>query len=352
MRTFVQEPKPEKEPYSGELTKPGRPRSTQDREVDSILHLQQTIGNQAVQRLLQSQGKDHEADADRNTSTSFAHDSRQVPADDKVRGNVQPKLEPNATGDAMNNALDIHEAALSGLSGKADPLPYLATIQQSFGRHDVTAVEAHVGGAAREANERMGASAYTTGKSVAFRQAPDMRTAAHEAAHIIQQRAGVQLTGGVGQSDDHYEQEADAVADTVVQGRSAESLLDRHPGSDAVPSRQVQLLPGGPYVTGPPAVGSCTLRSGTMQWSLVPMPGTGGGSVNVRIEFTPNPAVAGASKTISFIQTVSETSTSREGVSGFFGFGTTTRSQTQVDAGSYSTGLPPGAPNCLPHTLN
>jgi outer membrane protein OmpA-like peptidoglycan-associated protein len=262
--------------------------------VHPILRLQQTVGNQAVQRLLRS------------------------------GGNVQPKLKPNAMHDTINNALDIHEAARSGLNGDAQPLPYLNTIQQSFGRHDVTGVKAHVSGAAREANERMGAWAYTTGKSVVFRQTPDLHTAAHEAAHVVQQRAGVQLAGGVGQADDRYEQQADAVAETVVQGRSAKSLLDGYPETDVAPSRHVQFLADGPHVTGPPDVGSCTLRSGKMQWSLVPMIGY----VNVRIEFTPNPTVAAASKTISFVQTVSETLTT----GGFLGIGSTTVSSgTEVD---------------------
>ena len=41
----------------------------------------------------------------------------------------------------------------------------------------------------------------------------------------MQQRAGVQLKGGVGQVGDQYEQHADAVANLVVQGKSAEALL-------------------------------------------------------------------------------------------------------------------------------
>lgn len=36
---------------------------------------------------------------------------------------------------------------------------------------------------------------------------------------------GVQLKGGVGEVGDSYEQQADAVADKVVQGQSAESIL-------------------------------------------------------------------------------------------------------------------------------
>ncbi|MEO1271891.1 MAG: hypothetical protein AAFX99_27670 [Myxococcota bacterium] len=43
---------------------------------------------------------------------------------------------------------------------------------------------------------------------------------------MVQQRAGaVQLKGGIGQVGDRYEQHADAVADKVVRGESAESLL-------------------------------------------------------------------------------------------------------------------------------
>jgi hypothetical protein len=58
----------------------------------------------------------------------------------------------------------------------------------------------------------------------------DLHTVAHEAAHVIQQRSGVQLHGGVGAVGDPYEQHADQVADAVVQGHSVEALLDRHAG--------------------------------------------------------------------------------------------------------------------------
>ncbi|MEO8841913.1 MAG: hypothetical protein ABI704_10110 [Kofleriaceae bacterium] len=60
-----------------------------------------------------------------------------------------------------------------------------------------------------------------------FAESPDLHTAAHEAAHVVQQQAGVQLKGGIdGGKGDPYEQHADAVADSVVRGESAEGLLD------------------------------------------------------------------------------------------------------------------------------
>ena len=126
---------------------------------------------------------------------------------------------------------DIERTAASGVGGVAGSLPYGDRIAASFGRHDVTDVPAHVGGKAAEACDAIGAEAYATAGHTAFKSAPDLHTAAHEAAHVVQQRAGVQLKGGVGQAGDRYEQHADRVADLVVQGRSAEGLLSTMSGA-------------------------------------------------------------------------------------------------------------------------
>ncbi len=119
----------------------------------------------------------------------------------------------------------VHSAAAEGIAGGGSALPHLDAIQHSFGDNDVSGVNAHVGGAAADASDKMGAEAYATGNDVAFKDTPDLHTAAHEAAHVVQQRAGVQLSGGVGEQGDSYEQNADAVADRVVAGESASDLL-------------------------------------------------------------------------------------------------------------------------------
>ena len=137
-------------------------------------------------------------------------------------------------------ASDVHQLAERGLSGAASSLPYLDQIQRSFGSHDVSGVKAHVGGPAAHAAEGMGASAYATGDHVAFREAPDLHTAAHEAAHVVQQRAGVQLEGGVGEVGDEHERQADAVADAVVRGESADTLLGVHDGGRNTINSNVQ----------------------------------------------------------------------------------------------------------------
>ncbi|MEO8844312.1 MAG: toxin C-terminal domain-containing protein [Kofleriaceae bacterium] len=77
-----------------------------------------------------------------------------------------------------------------------------------------------------------------------FAESPDLHTAAHEAAHVVQQQAGVQLKGGIdGGKGDPHEEHADAVADKVVRGESAEGLLDtmgptRGGGSSAVQRKE------------------------------------------------------------------------------------------------------------------
>jgi hypothetical protein len=121
---------------------------------------------------------------------------------------------------------EVQATAAHGVAGPGGALPHGEQIQALFGRHDVSGVGAHVGGPAADASRAIGATAYATGNQVAFASPPDLHTAAHEAAHVVQQRGGVQLAGGVGQRGDSYEQHADAVADAVVAGHSAEALLD------------------------------------------------------------------------------------------------------------------------------
>jgi hypothetical protein len=140
----------------------------------------------------------------------------------------------------------VHEAAKLGIGGGSGTLPHLETIQRSFGRHDVTGVVAHTGAQATAGAQAMGAAAFTMGNHVAFAGTADLRTAAHEAAHVVQQRAGVQLAGGVGQVGDRYERHADTVADRVVRGDIAEDLLGIPGASQAASSDRsfaIQRLP-------------------------------------------------------------------------------------------------------------
>ena len=138
---------------------------------------------------------------------------------------------------------ELERTAGAGVAGPAGVLPHREEIQRSFGRHDVSRVETHVGGAAEDAARRLGAEAYAFGGQVAFTSPPDLRTAAHEAAHVVQQRiAGARhvaaLGGTLTSPGDAAERHADLVAERVVRGESAEALLDRSPPVGAAVARR------------------------------------------------------------------------------------------------------------------
>ena len=146
-------------------------------------------------------------------------------------------------GAAADVQLAYGAAAEQGVAGATSALPHQEAIQRSFGAFDVSNVKTRQGGEAAAASDAMGADAYATGDRIGFAQTPDLHTAAHEAAHVVQQRSGVQLYGGVGKEDDAYERNADAVADKVVAGEPADYLLAQmaSPGAKAAANPGVQL---------------------------------------------------------------------------------------------------------------
>lgn len=150
-------------------------------------------------------------------------------------------------GASLSDASAVRATASAGLAGGGSALPHLQRIQQSFGpQHDLSGVTAHQGPTARAASEAIGARAYAMGESIAFAEStPDLHTVAHEAAHVVQQRRGVDLPGGVGQVGDRYERHADQVADAVVAGQSAARLLGPATAQSApsVQQRAVQKMP-------------------------------------------------------------------------------------------------------------
>jgi len=178
-----------------------------------------------------------ERNLDIRKDADLEHDQRRAPADadrDAAPANlggavVQHKADAGRV--VLSDGADVQAAATQGVAGGGAQLPHFDRIQQSFGAaHDLSGVRAHVGGDAATASEQMGAQGFATGNDVAFQKQPDVHLAAHEAAHVVQQRQGVSMKGGVGEAGDAYEQHADKVADRVVAGQSAADLL---PGNAA-----------------------------------------------------------------------------------------------------------------------
>ncbi|MDF2866637.1 MAG: hypothetical protein K0S11_107 [Gammaproteobacteria bacterium] len=121
----------------------------------------------------------------------------------------------------------IHQIAKQGVMGSGEHLPYYEQIQASFGVYDISDVSAYTDPEAAAASHALGATAYATGNKIAFASSnPDLFTVAHEAAHVVQQRIGVDLSNGIGLPGDLYERHADDVAAAVTRGDSAEALLD------------------------------------------------------------------------------------------------------------------------------
>jgi hypothetical protein len=157
--------------------------------------------------------------------------------------NIQLSATDTATG---LSAERVGEIAATGVNGTPRPLPYFNRVQQAFGKHDISHVQTYADGQAIQAAKSIGAEAYASGHKIAFANTnPSLHTVAHEAAHIVQQQAGVHLKGGVGQAGDKYEQHADRVADAVVAGRSAESLLNScqtgHNGASGGVQRELKI---------------------------------------------------------------------------------------------------------------
>jgi len=162
-------------------------------------------------------------------------------------------VQRKAASEVASDGAPAAEIASRGVASGGGQLPHLGAIQASFGHHEVSGVTAHQGPAAEAASDQLGAKAFATGNAVAFREAPDLHTAAHEAAHVVQQRGGVQLKGGIdGGAGDPYERHADAVADAVVTGRSAAPLLDQVPGG----GRQQAAVQRAPAIPATPATGA------------------------------------------------------------------------------------------------
>jgi hypothetical protein len=145
---------------------------------------------------------------------------------------AQPHLRSTTSSEPPGGHADANDPvsiAQRGITGPGERLPHFDLIQRSFGAHDLSGVRAHIGGAAAGASRELGAHAYAHGNDIAFAEQPTPELVAHEATHVVQQRAGVSLKSVDGGADDAHEQQADAVASAVARGESAEPILDAIP---------------------------------------------------------------------------------------------------------------------------
>lgn len=164
--------------------------------------------------------------------------------------------------DSEEELAQLRDEAARAIAGAGGPLPYLDIIQAAFGHHLVDHVQAHTGASVGVAVRAMGAEAFASDGHVAFADAPSLFTAAHEAAHVVQQAAGVDLAGGVGRDGDRYERHADEVAERVVRGQSAVDLLDTFVGRPAAKAPTAPAAPKAPTAPAAPKAQAPTAPKG------------------------------------------------------------------------------------------
>ena len=115
-----------------------------------------------------------------------------------------------------------------------------AFMEPRFG-HDFSQVRVHTDARAAESARAVNALAYTVGRNVVFGEGeyePGMsegrRLLAHELTHVVQQgvrNSSLQEKLIVGQPDDAYEQEAEAQAANVIEGRGVDTVsIQGQPG--------------------------------------------------------------------------------------------------------------------------
>jgi len=152
MRIFAQKPKSAAQTKSASFAKPGPTRFGQSGEVSQTLHLQRTIGNHAVQRLLRANCEGIEANSGAAATTPFGHDFSQIPVypprnPDAAQvphltgsrcssgpvsvGSLAHAIEPLAVFDAEGNELAEAQIPMEEQEGEVEEPAVEAAIQPS-----------------------------------------------------------------------------------------------------------------------------------------------------------------------------------------------------------------------------
>ena len=254
MKVYPQKQSKPQQPASHTIRRSSAKPVAASHSVHSILYLQRTIGNQAVQRLLQAHVEGLEAGSDTSKATRFAYDSSRMPVSSAASAKLQAKLTVNTPGDIYEQEADhiseqvmrmpepklqracacgggcptcqteqsgqeharlqtkrvgsgdseqtaappiVHEA----LASPGQPLDTAtqALMEPRLG-YDFSGVRVHTDTEAADGAHAIRARAYTIGRDIAFASgeyAPatmkGKRLLAHELAHVVQQGHARQL---------------------------------------------------------------------------------------------------------------------------------------------------------------
>jgi hypothetical protein len=179
-------------------------------DANTLRQMQQTVGNAAVQRFLAQRSESGPTDLDEETASTI----------NSQRG----------AGHALDT--DIAEKA-GGAMGQ-----------------DFSDVNVHTDSQADELSQSLGATAFTTGNDIFFREGAynpgsgdGQRLISHELTHVVQQGGSVPGAQGkmtVNDPNDQFEAEADSVADTIMN-KPDESSISRESPEEQEEMAQTKL---------------------------------------------------------------------------------------------------------------
>jgi hypothetical protein len=180
MRTFVQEPKAPQQATPVKSSIPDRAHLGHSHDVNSIPHLQRTIGNQAVQRLLEPSTRNVKGDSVTDNA-SVGHEFGRLPVHAKVHAEIQPRLTIGTPGDILEQKADRAAEQVMHM-----PEPVVGTSEQKEGssdkhlssrersyfeprfRHDFSQVRIHADPRSAEMADALNAEAFTFGRDIYF----------------------------------------------------------------------------------------------------------------------------------------------------------------------------------------
>ncbi len=251
MRTFAQKQNQPQKPVSSNLARSHTPTPGLHNRADLILHLQRTIGNQALRRMLQTHAEELKAGLTGTSSPHFGHDFSRIPIHTPAAGAIQTKLAINKPGDEYEQEADrisehvmrmpeprlqracacggacpkcqteqrgpgherVHTKRVgSGDWGQAEMPPIVHEVLRSPGQpldlatrafmesrfgHDFSHVRVHTDENAETSAQTLNAHAYTVGNDIVFglgrfdsAATEGRRLLAHELTHVVQHSVG------------------------------------------------------------------------------------------------------------------------------------------------------------------
>jgi hypothetical protein len=239
MRIFAQKQNQPQKPVSSSLARSNIAKHGLGHREHPLLNLQRIIGNQAVQRMLQTHAEELEIGSTGTAASRSAHDFSRIPVHASVAGTIQAKLTVNTPGDIYEEEADTVAEQVMRMTtplasnvqrqteaekriqrktiGDGQPLtapPIVHEVLRSSGQpldaatrgfmeprfgHNFGHVRVHTDTRAAESARAVNALAYTVGRDVVFgagRYEPGTaagdRLLAHELTHVVQQPSALQ----------------------------------------------------------------------------------------------------------------------------------------------------------------